>query len=71
MGNKRVARFNWGVFDRASHAPQLRSCNYYVCTYCIHTLGHIRLEASTCDETYKLCCLCSQSNLFNVGIGIR
>ena len=22
---------NWGAFDRASHAPQLRSYNYYVC----------------------------------------
>ena len=21
---------NWGAFDQASHAPQLRSCNYYI-----------------------------------------
>ena len=28
---KLVARLNWGAFDHASHAPQLRSCNYYLC----------------------------------------
>ena len=28
--NKIVARLNWGAFDHESHAPQLRSCNYYV-----------------------------------------
>ena len=30
MDNKIVARLNWGAFDHASHAPQLRSCNYYL-----------------------------------------
>ena len=28
--NKIVARLNWGAFDHASHAPQLRSCHYYL-----------------------------------------
>ena len=30
MGQHIVARLNWGAFDHASHAPQLRSCNYYL-----------------------------------------
>ena len=25
--------FNWGALDHASRAPQLMSCNYYVCMY--------------------------------------
>ena len=30
------ARLNWGAFDHASHAPQLRSCNYYISSlYCV------------------------------------
>ena len=29
---------NWGALDDASHAPQLMSCNYYVCVHvCITT----------------------------------
>ena len=28
--NKVVIRLNWGAFDHASHAPHLRSDNYYI-----------------------------------------
>ena len=27
---KELQDLNWGAFDHASHAPQLRSCNYYI-----------------------------------------
>ena len=27
---------NWGAFDHVSHAPQLKSCNYYMLRYVVH-----------------------------------
>ena len=27
---RQLQDLNWGAFDHASHAPQLRSCNYNV-----------------------------------------
>ena len=30
-GHEQIKYLNLGTFDYASHAPQLRSCNYYLC----------------------------------------
>ena len=32
---RQLQDLNWGAFDHASHAPQLRSCNYnvYACAH--------------------------------------
>ena len=39
-----IMTVNWDAFNHASHAPQLRSCNYYVQYMCtvlhIHGLVH-------------------------------
>ena len=32
-GREQTKYLNLGTFDYASHAPQLRSCNYYLCVY--------------------------------------
>ena len=32
---KQLQNLNWDAFDHASHAPQLKSCNYYMYV-CMH-----------------------------------
>ena len=33
---RQLQDLNWGAFDHASHAPQLRSCNYNMCITILH-----------------------------------
>ena len=44
MANKIVARLNWGAFNHAFHAPQLRSCNYYIH---LNKLGILYMKVQT------------------------
>ena len=37
---------NWGAFDHASHAPQLRSCNYYNIIYSTNMYIHVHATLS-------------------------
>ena len=42
--NKIVEDLNWGAFDYASHAPQLRSCNYHIqCMFTAAATQHNQL----------------------------
>ena len=37
---KQLQDLKWGAFDHAFHAPQLRSCNYYMANMHCSCLGH-------------------------------
>ena len=55
---------NWGAFDHASHAPQLRSCNYYVCVcvcVCVHVCVHtcVCVGVGVCMHTCVCVCMCA------------
>ena len=39
---RQLQDLNWGAFDHASHAPQLRSCNYNISRYTVTVLVCIR-----------------------------
>ena len=40
---RQLQDLNWGAFDHASHAPQLRSCNYNIISrYTVTVLVCIR-----------------------------
>ena len=47
---KELQDLNWGAFDHASHAPQLRSCDYYVHVSLQYLVGIGRHEVVSEDN---------------------
>ena len=40
---KQLQDLNWGAFDHASHAPQLRSCSYFMHTLHVHVRVYVTM----------------------------
>ena len=38
---RQLQDLNWGAFDHASHAPQLRSCNYNMYNVMYNNIQHV------------------------------
>ena len=49
--------YNWGALNHASRAPQLMSCNYYVCVYmcvCVCICAYLHVHVCSCCKWKKL-----------------
>ena len=58
---KQLQDLNWGAFDHASHAPQLRSCNYYLCLcvcVCVYVCMCVCVYVYACVCVYVCVCVC-------------
>ena len=64
-----IMTVNWDAFNHASHAPQLRSCNYYVQYMCTVLRIHVYITCTVIDA--QLCvylrevvnwCICIMSS---------
>ena len=49
---KMLHALTWDAFDHASHAPQVRTCNYYVC------VSIYMCECVCVYKLYSMCLLC-------------
>ena len=59
-----LLNLDWGAFDHASHAAQLRSCNHYL----LHHLSFMHIHVHTvhvyCKLTVYMCtCVCPHHRL--------
>ena len=46
---RQLQDLNWGAFDHASHAPQLRSCNYNMPVAWVWLINHRHAEQKMHD----------------------
>ena len=49
---RQLQDLNWGAFDHASHAPQLRSCNYNIHVQQNSVLYHVTTVCVSSNQSF-------------------